>query len=267
MTDQPARRRLLKSKRTVAVDEFGGTPEGALLIVDGSGNRLHVTPPPVATALRYLLARVQVPGERLPGRVALTSALRGEGVSFMTRSLATVVAYDSEASVIVVDLNWRDPPRPDAKPKGAKTTKSKRRQPPPPDNKPALIDVIERGVAVDRIIEQTSNRRLSIVAPGVVARPRRTAIAGSRALTEVIEDLSQRCDHLLLDLPPVLASSDAITLSQLADAYLLVVQQGITSTTQIEAALEELRDDDALGVILNRFDTHVPKSLRRMVGA
>jgi Mrp family chromosome partitioning ATPase len=257
-------RRLFKSRKTIAIDEFGGTPDGALVIVDKDGTHLHVTPPSAASALRFLLARVQGPGgDGIPPRLALTSALRGEGVSFMTRSLASVIAYDTDASVMIVDLNWTDPPRPgkDGKLPGSGGQEGHE------SRAPTLIDAMEDGTDVDLIIQPTSNQRLTFVAPGSVARPRRAAMAGSRALADVLDQLAKRVDHVLLDLPPVLAASDTILLSQLADSYLLVVRQGITSTTQIESALEELRGGDVLGVVLNRFDTHVPRALRRMVGA
>ena len=82
----------------------------------------------------------------------------------------------------------------------------------------------------------------------------------------MLDELEARFDHVLLDLPPVLASSDAMNLSQLADAYVLVVRQGATAESQVEAALEELQGGESLGVILNRFDSHIPTRLRRLVG-
>ena len=92
-------------------------------------------------------------------------------------------------------------------------------------------------------------------------------MAGSRALEQVIEDLASRFDHVLLDMPPVLASSDAIKLAQLGDAYMLVVRQGVTSERQIEAALHQLDGNESLGVVLNRVESKVPKTLRRLVEA
>ena len=119
---------------------------------------------------------------------------------------------------------------------------------------------------VDQIIQRTSNPRLSLVPAGEVPVARRPALAGSKALVAVLDELEERFDHLLLDLPPVLASSEAMNLSQLADSYVLVVQQGVTAESQVEAALEELQGGEALGVILNRFDSRIPKRLRRLVG-
>jgi Mrp family chromosome partitioning ATPase len=116
------------------------------------------------------------------------------------------------------------------------------------------------------VILPTSNPRLSLVPAGVIPVARRPAIAASTALAGVLDELEARFDHLLLDLPPVLASSEAMNLSQFADAYVLVVQQGATAEAQVEAALEEMRGAEALGVILNRYDTHIPRRLRKLVG-
>jgi Mrp family chromosome partitioning ATPase len=243
--------RFWKRKRAVKLDEFGGTADGALVIVADGGTHLHVTPPKVATSLRYLLTRLHLPGaDGLPARVALTSALRGEGVSYMTRSLASVIAYDTDESVAIVDLNWRDPPK-----EGAGD----------PTSTPTLAAAVEKGLDVTEIIQGTANPRLFLVPPGVVARARRPAMAGSRGLEDVIDKLGQQFDHLLFDLPPVLAASDTITLAQLADGVVLVVQQGVTSSTQVESAIDEL-GGDTLGVILNRFNSSIPPRLRKLVG-
>ena len=85
-------------------------------------------------------------------------------------------------------------------------------------------------------------------------------------MATVLDELEQRFDHLLLDLPPVLATSEAMNLSQFADSYVLVVRQGATTEGQVEAALEEMQGGDVLGVILNRFDSNIPRRIRRLVG-
>src|SRR5262245_31336250 len=81
--------RLISSRRpTVARDELGGSEDGGLAIIDTAGHNIHVTPSRVTAALRYLLARRHsLGGHQLPGRIALTSALHGEGVTYVTRSL------------------------------------------------------------------------------------------------------------------------------------------------------------------------------------
>jgi succinoglycan biosynthesis transport protein ExoP len=242
---------LFKPRRPAApLDELGGSVDGGLAILDEASNLIHMTPSRVASSLRYFLARIQLHGTQgLPARLALTSALAGEGVTYVARSLAAVVAYDTQASIAVVDLNWRRPPRADED-----------------AEQPGLADAVEDGVPVDRVIMHTSNPKLSLVPAGVIPVARRPAVSGSTALATVVDELESRFDHLLLDLPPVLASSEAMNLAQLADAYVLVVQQGVTAEAQVEAALEEMRGAEALGVILNRYHSHIPRRLRKLVG-
>jgi Mrp family chromosome partitioning ATPase len=247
-----AKRKLLqfKPKRQPATpDELGGLMDGGIAILDVEGKRIHITPSKVAASLRYFLARVQLhDADGLPSRLAITSALVGEGVTYISRSLAAVLAYDTEVTVALVDLSWR---RPAPGAEGAP---------------PGLADVIERGTPLDDVIIVTSNPRLKLVPPGQVPVARRPALASGHDLADALEELDKRFDHLLLDLPPVLATSEAMNLSQFADAYALVVRQGVTSEAQVEAALEEMQGGEVLGVILNRFDSSIPKRIRRLVG-
>jgi Mrp family chromosome partitioning ATPase len=233
------------------LDELGGSADGGLAILDRDNKLIHMTPSRVALAMRYFLARVQLHGTQgLPARLALTSALAGEGVTYVARSLAAVVAYDTQASIAVVDLNWRRPPGADVE----------------VPQLLGLANVIEENAPIESVIVPTSNPRLSLVPAGVIPVARRPAVASSPALATALDELETRFDHLLLDLPPVLASSEAMNLSRFADAYVLVVQQGATAEAQVEAALEEMRGGEALGVILNRYDTHIPRRLRKLVG-
>jgi Mrp family chromosome partitioning ATPase len=252
------RSRWKKGKRPVTLDELGGSPDGGLAILTPEGERIHTAPARVANSLRFFLARVDLPAPDggMPDRVAITSALRGEGVTFITRSLAAVLAYDHDVTVAIVDLNWQLP-------KHAENHHEENGE----ESRWMLVDAVEGGVPIDKIVEPTANRRLSMINAGALSLAKRPAMAGSKSLEAVIDAIAERFDHVILDLPPVLASSDAIRLAQLADEFILVVRQGATATKQVESALEELRNSEALGVILNRYDSKIPRALRRMVGA
>jgi Mrp family chromosome partitioning ATPase len=247
-----AKRSLFGKKRTAPqLDEFGGGADGGLAILDPEGKPIHMTPSRVSAALRFFFARVQLHDPQgMPARLALTSALLGEGVTYVARSLAAVIAYDTEESVAIVDFTWRKPaPEQDGAAKNV-----------------GLADVVMHDVPLDDVVLHTSNPRLGLVPAGTSPIARRPALARSERLAAVLDDLESRFDHLLLDLPPVLATSEAMNLSQLADAYVLVVRQAVTTQSQVEAALEEMQGVDTLGVILNRVDSDIPRRLRRLVG-
>jgi tyrosine-protein kinase Etk/Wzc len=235
-------------------DDLGGTTDGRVVVVDASdGVRVHVTPARVASSLRFLLARLQRSNAPLPSRLAVTSALRGEGVTFITRSLASVLAYDTTDSVVIVDLNWQEEVDDEVDDEESQ-------------GRPTLIDAVEERASVDEVIRATTNPRLHFIVAGGLAPHRRPAVASSPELAKVIDEVASRFDLVLLDLPPAMASSDAITLSHLADAFLLVIHFGVTTDAQVEATLHELRGTNRLGIVVNRFDSSVPASVRRVLG-
>src|SRR5215218_1342271 len=114
-----------KKRKAPPLDEFGGTADGGLAIIDEDGHLVHMTPPRIAGSLRYFLARVQLhDAQGMPERLALTSALVGEGVTYIARSLAAAIAYDTDASVVVVDCTFRRPGAQEAKGRRGRAPKS-----------------------------------------------------------------------------------------------------------------------------------------------
>ncbi len=203
---------------------------------------VHRTPPSVARSLRYLLA-----GEELPPRFAVTSSIHGEGSTMIARSLASLIAYDWRESVCWVDLNWWkvNPVR----------------------HETALFDttlaeVVERRAPRVALAMPTSIPGLSMVTAGDVPLATRARLPKTDELAEILDELSRSFDHIVLDLPPVLASSDAVSLSGFGAGYFLVVRQRTTSSVQVRAALQTLSAVPCLGTILNDTRSNVPRWLR-----
>jgi Mrp family chromosome partitioning ATPase len=57
---------------------------------------------------------------------------------------------------------------------------------------------------------------------------------------------------VLFDLPPLLATSDAIAFTPYVDAALLVLEEGKTSTQDAQHAAELLKDTHLIGAVLNK---------------
>ena len=77
-------------------------------------------------------------------------------------------------------------------------------------------------------------------------------------LKACIKQLSRRFDHILLDVPAVLGTSDAIALASLSTACCLVVRQGITPVSQVRRALDDVKHLSMLGVVLNQAHMSLP---------
>jgi Mrp family chromosome partitioning ATPase len=225
-------------------------PDGELTLFDEAGEIVHVAQPRVTESIRYMLARLRLDEIELPARLGLTSAITGEGVTYVTRSLALVLTNDAARNVCIVDLNWADPADwsrgvPEA----------------------GLAEVIRDSLPLERAFVTTGNLGLSFLPAGTASIAERPVLANSTELGEVLAELSQNFHHVLLDLPAVHATSEALTLAEHSDALAIVVNQGVTPEAQVKSALEQLGGVETLGVILNRSVSKIPGIVRRRLAA
>jgi Mrp family chromosome partitioning ATPase len=221
-----------------------------LTLFDERGEFVHVASPQVAGSLRYVLARTRlVDGGELPERFGLTSTISGEGVTYLCRSLALVVAHDAARQVCIVDLNWWSPST----------------WPGHNESTLGIADVLRGNAELDEVIVPTGNPGLYLLPAGTTKVAERPVLANRPELDKLLVDLSERFDHVLLDLPAINATSEALTLAEAVGTVALVVCEGVTPETQIKHAIEELASVRVLGVVLNRSASRVPRIIRRRI--
>lgn len=92
-------------------------------------------------------------------------------------------------------------------------------------------------------------------------------MARSQELQDVINNLSTRFDFLILDIPAIHSTSDAIPLASLGDACCLVVRQGITTVEDVRLGLDEIDHIPMLGVVLNRVKLATPTFVTKLIPA
>lgn len=226
------------------------TEQGGLLLTDTEGETFHVVPPDVAASIRFLVTRTQTSewlGENRT--IAVTSSLAGEGVTFTARSLAAILAHDLRRNVCVVEANWWHSSR-------------RRTRDDDQDALPGLADILEGAASLDDVLVQTSDSRLSVLPAGRTPVALRPVIVASEEFTSVLDKIASRFDSVVLDVPPVLLASEAITICDRSDAAILVVEQGVTPERDVSRAIEELEGVHILGLILNRASSSVPRLLR-----
>ena len=79
-------------------------------------------------------------------------------------------------------------------------------------------------------------------------------LAGERmqALVSAMREMNENV-ICLCDLPPAFANDDAAIVMQSLDAYLLVVEEGRTTTKQVRDAIDLLKPSPCIGTVLNRY--------------
>lgn len=185
----------------------------------------------------------------IPKRIGLVSSLPGEGVTYVSRALATVMAHDLSARVAYVDLNWWSPGLPAFA---------------PPSNQ-GLVSVVTGDKRLDEIFVNTSLPNLTLIPAGKLERGDRPIMARSNVLASAMKVLNQHFDYLVLDLPAIRATNDAVPLASLANGVVLVVKQGDTPNEAVRLALDEVEHLKMLGVMLNQVKYRTPEFIRRVI--
>lgn len=204
-------------------------------------------PSTVINELRHMVTRLKYTNN-LPKQISLVSAIRGEGVTYTTWALASIIANDLQAKVCAVELNWWFPT--DQIPAGEYD---------------GLAAVLEKKKTLDDVVLKTHNEHFDFIPAGDMAIQQRAVFARSDELKAVIKELRNRYDYVLLDVPAILSTSDSIPLVSLSESCCLVIRQGVTHIENVQMALDDVAHLNMLGVILNQVDLQTPAFIMRLI--
>jgi capsular exopolysaccharide synthesis family protein len=215
----------------------------------GRGAAPDAPAPPLAVAYveavqriaSRLLADPNEPGARRGRVIGLTSAFPGEGKTTLALALARQCARSGRRTLLI-DADLR------------------RRSLDPllavPADQPGLVQVLTGECrAIDRALLTEAGSGLRILpAGGSPESPQ--DLLGSPQARVLLGALRELCDVVVVDLPPVLAVSDAMALARALDQALLVLRWDRTPRDAARAALRELRAVDlpVVGAVLNAVD-------------
>jgi Mrp family chromosome partitioning ATPase len=217
-------------------------------LTSAEGDKAVQLPEVVTESMRHLITRLTREND-FPARLGLISAIKGEGVTFTALALAAVLAYDTRARVCVVDLNWR----------------SESSLPLLDEGSPGLAGVIAGEVVLNEALSPTGIPSLFLLPAGKIERSILPGIARGSALREILSELDSRFDHLILDLPAILSTSDSVPLASLAHSCCLVIRQGVTSIEDVRLGLDEIAHLKMNGVIMNKVNAATPGFLLKLI--
>jgi tyrosine-protein kinase Etk/Wzc len=115
-----------------------------------------------------------------------------------------------------------------------------------------LTELLAGDAQLAETIFQTDVPGLDFVGGGAIP-PNPAELLGSEQMSDFIEQVKERYDHIILDAPPFLAVSDGALLSRLANMVLVVMEAGRVPTKVLRHLSESLKSCDApvAGVVLN----------------
>ena len=204
-----------------------------------TAERVSVVEPnsPAASGARQLAQQVK---RRAASRgirsIVVTSALSGDGKTTTSCNLAIAsTGLDRSRSVALVELDLRRPSL--ARCLGLEVEQG-------------IEDVLEGNALLDEAVIETNVPGLSILA----AREGRLApeqLLASENLRKLIRSLEERFSLIIIDTPPVLLVSDALSVIDVADGCIFVARAGRSATASVRSTIEQLPAEKMLGCSLN----------------
>ena len=194
---------------------------------------------PIAEAYRTLRTNIQF--SKTDGElrtIMFTSSGPGEGKSTTIANTAVALAQSGK-SVILLDCDLR-------KPVQHKIFHKKNR---------GLTNVLVEELPVQDFLQDTDIDNLRILASGPIP-PNPSELLGSRKMQEILDYLKTQTDYLIIDVPPVIAVTDACVLAAKVDGVTLIVNSGSIRPEMAQKAKDLLvkANGHLLGVILNRVE-------------
>ena len=172
-------------------------------------------------------------------RIMITSSIPGEGKTFTSLNLAMSMAMEIDIDVLLVDA---DAPRPAVL----------ERLGLPPSK--GLLDLLtEPDLDVRSVVLSTNVDRLSIL-PAGTPQERSTELLASETMSQLVERLAMDGSNriLLVDAPPLLASSESRVLAAHMGQVILVIEADRTPQATVAEALATVENCPVVMTLLNR---------------
>ncbi|MCT8987042.1 polysaccharide biosynthesis tyrosine autokinase [Shewanella phaeophyticola] len=172
--------------------------------------------------------------------IEVTSSNPNEGKTTTTMNLA--FAYATMEKVLIIDADLR------------KSSLGMRFG--LPTYQPGLANVLSGTDSVQNCIVKEVKPNVDIMPAGAVPLNPQELLASSQ-FAELLTELKKHYTKIIIDTPPVHAVSDALIITSLCDATVLVVKAAHTRSESIKLTLAKLNQarSKVFGVVLNQFNT------------
>ncbi len=193
----------------------------------------------------YKLLRTQIEQRMLAkgwNTLAVTSPGPGQGKSITSLNLAISLAKATYSSVLLVDFDMRKPSIHEYL--GYE-----------PEN--GIADCLTEDLPLSDILFNPGIERL-VIAPGKQAVYNSSELLASPKVGNLVNEMKNRYQsrYVIFDLPPVLATDDAMAFAPHVDAMLLVIEDEETTKDQLKQTLEMLEGTNIIGTVLNKSNAN-----------
>jgi Mrp family chromosome partitioning ATPase len=190
-------------------------------------------------------AALKLGGPRL-NRLGVTSALRGEGRTTIALAMAAVQSREFGRRALLIDADFENPSL------GSMFGFA---------GQPGLAEVTTGELSIDTAVREVGEGVALL--PAGVATKHRSRMVRELLSSDLLEELSSIYEVAIVDLPPLLGSTEGPLLAAHFESALLVVRAQVTPIARIEEAVGMLSTPPF--VLVNGINSSLPRWLRGLV--
>jgi len=194
-----------------------------------------------AECFRVLRGQILFQKDRpAPKSILVTSALPGEGKTYVAANLAVILALSIDENVIAIDADLRRPRL--HRFFGYRKVRG-------------LHEYLLGGLRSEDLILKSGIDKLSVLPAGKIAR-NATELLSSNMMVTFLEEVKEkfRDYFVIIDSPPCRIGAETKALARLVDGIVLVVMARKTPKKEIERAIDNLGRDKILGIVFNGYE-------------
>jgi protein-tyrosine kinase len=190
---------------------------------------------------KILRANILFPTSGTPPRmIMVTSAVPGEGKSFIASNLAISIAQNIDEHVLLMDCDLRLPSIHNRFNIEAKT---------------GLSDYLTGDVSLSSLLVKVGVDKLSIL-PGGKPPENPAELLSSEKMAQLLDEVKQRYEdrYIIVDSAPPQLTAESSALARQVDGIILVINYGKTKRELIADLIENIGKEKIIGIVFNRFN-------------
>ena len=195
---------------------------------------------------KVLRGKILFPASGKPPRsIMITSAVPGEGKSFVAANLAVNMAQNIEDHVLLMDCDLRRPTM--HRMFGLGLVKG-------------LSEHLANGNNIPDLLIKTGLGKLSLLPSGTPPyNP--SEVLSSAKMAKLLDELKTRYQdrYLIIESPPPMLAPETIAIAKHVDAVIVVIKFGSTPMDAIEELIDNLGKEKIIGAVINRFDARTSR--------
>lgn len=183
--------------------------------------------------------------------IGLSACHNGAGVTTIAMNVAAYTAEHLSKRVLLIDANLQRPAIHDALRIGAR---------------PGLSDIMARTSSLQEAIIRQNTFGFDVITAGMATGDKAPPISDDK-MTDFIDYIGQRYDHLIFDLAPISGAADSVLIARNLDGIVIVLEAEVSRWEPVTEMVENARNAgvNILGAIINKKPYYIPEMLYRII--